>query len=60
MISVGGYPLFHVAAEELDDIQDLVQLVKTGTPEAQFHAWKRTDKVDELTLVLQWAADPYK
>lgn len=58
VVSVNGYPMFHVAPWDLPmadlNTAGLVTVIGENSPEAQEHGWKQTDKVQEFGLLLDW------
>lgn len=62
VISVNGYPLFHVSPDDLpmEKVAEagIVSLVEKGTPTAEEHGWKGTNKVEEYAMILRWATTP--
>ena len=59
VISVNGYPLFHIAPTDLPmaemNEKGLVNLIVEGSAEAKEHEWKGTNKVQEFEKLLSWA-----
>lgn len=54
VLSVDGFPLFHMEAHDWTEVADLVTVVPEDSPEADVHRWKNTTKVDELVMLLTW------
>ena len=58
VVSVNGYPMFHVAPEDLPlgevEKAGMINLVLEGSEDANAHGWKGTNKVEELSLLLDW------
>lgn len=58
VLSIAGFPLFHLAPWDLpmDEVAKagLVTLVAEGSEESNVHGWKGTDKVQELSSLLDW------
>lgn len=58
VISIEGFPLFHAAPWDLPMVAveeaGLITLVTEGSEEAEIHKWKGTDKVSELSNLLDW------
>ncbi len=56
VLSLDGFPLFHLAPWDLlmTQVEGLVTLITEGSPEAETHKWKGTDKVGELSMLLDW------
>jgi hypothetical protein len=56
--SIEGHPAFHLAPWDLpmDQVEKtgLVTLVTEGSEEATIHGWKGTNKVQELSNLLDW------
>ena len=58
VVSVNGHPMFHIALRDLPmadvDAAGLVTVIAKHTPEAIEHGWKKTNKVQEYGLLLDW------
>jgi len=58
VLSIEGFPLFHLAPWDLPmaevESAGFVTLVVEGSEEAKIHGWKGTDKVQELSNILDW------
>jgi hypothetical protein len=58
VLSIEGYPLFHLAPWDLPmaEVEEagIITLVVEGSEEADIHGWKGTDKVVELSNILDW------
>jgi hypothetical protein len=59
VVSINGFPLFHISPTDLPlaKVKDagLVTVVTEGSPEAKVHGWKGTNKVQELSMLLDLA-----
>ena len=59
VLSVEGYPMFHLAPWDLpmDKINEagLLNIIFENSPEAVEHGYKGTNKVQELSLLLDWS-----
>lgn len=59
VLSIEGHPAFHLAPWDLPmgevEKTGLVTLVVEGSEEAKIHGWKGTNKVQELSNILDWA-----
>ncbi len=58
VVSIEGYPLFHLSPEDLPMAKvaelGLITVVVKGSDEERVHAWKSTNKVQELSMLLDW------
>lgn len=58
VLSIEGFPLFHLAPWDLpmEKVEEagFVTLIVEGSKEAKIHSWKGTDKVQELSNILDW------
>jgi len=56
--SIEGFPMFHLAPWDLPmaevEAAGLITLVTEGSEEAKIHGWKGTNKVQELSSLLDW------
>ncbi len=59
VLSIEGHPAFHLAPWDLpmQKVSDagLLNLVAENSPEAAEHGYKGTNKVQELSMILDWA-----
>lgn len=54
ILAVNGHPLFHISPDDMsgEDAKELVLLVGDETPAAEYFGWKGTDKVAELSMLI--------
>lgn len=59
VLAVDGHPLFHLSPDDLPlaDVADIVRLVEPDSEEAQAFAWKGTNKVGELSKLIDLMID---
>lgn len=61
VVSINGYPMFHLSPSDLPlrevDSRGLISVIVEGSADAEFHAWKGTNKVQEIAKILTWATN---